>query len=80
MTKVEVATALKFLDSHRGLKQFSKKFRKEVRYYHCPLCNWWHLTSKNKEVSSKKEREIIIIHEERWKKLLNNNEDVNDNN
>lgn len=29
-------------------RQKHKRWRKkkEVRYYHCPLCNGWHLTSR----------------------------------
>mgnify|MGYP003403823145 FL=1 len=27
-------------------KKESKKFRKEIRYYHCDKCNLYHLTSK----------------------------------
>jgi len=26
-----------------------KKYRREQRYYHCPICNFWHLTSKSRE-------------------------------
>jgi len=40
-TKKEAQTALNFLKGMRG-----KKARKEKRYYHCPDCNFWHLTKK----------------------------------
>jgi hypothetical protein len=79
MTKIEAVTALKFLDSHSRLKRFSKKFRKEIRSYHCPLCNWWHLTSKTNEFLNKEEREIKILFKDTWFKLLNNKEDGNNN-
>lgn len=28
-------------------RKLSDRFAKEKRYYHCPDCNMWHLTSKN---------------------------------
>ena len=50
------------------LKDSNKPWRKESRYYHCPLCNSWHLTSK--EIGQGKIQEIKLIHEDQWLKLL----------
>ena len=54
----------------RYLKRFSR--RKEIRYYHCPLCNTWHLTSTDDDY----EKLNIEIKEELFKPYLN---DVADN-
>ena len=35
------------LNRNRHIKsKKGQKRRKEVRFYHCPECNMWHLTSK----------------------------------
>lgn len=39
-SKREAKTAL------NQLKKVRKKYRKEIRAYHCPNCNHWHLTSQ----------------------------------
>jgi hypothetical protein len=41
-TKIEAKSIL----NHNRKSHFNKKWRKEVRYYHCPECNMWHLTSR----------------------------------
>ena len=50
------------------LKDSNKPWRKESRYYHCPLCNYWHLTSK--EIDTKIQK-INLINEDQWLRLLN---------
>lgn len=63
-TKIEAASALNFA------KKDGRKFRREQRYYHCPECNHWHLTS-HELIEGKKVKEIELIEKERWEKLLN---------
>jgi hypothetical protein len=41
--------------------------KKEVRYYHCPICNWWHLTSKE---TTGGVHELDVKEVDRWKELL----------
>lgn len=51
------------------LKNSDKSWRRETRYYHCPLCNNWHLTSKDSE--DREIKEIKLVNEDQWLKLLN---------
>jgi hypothetical protein len=50
------------------LKDSNKPWRRESRYYHCPICNNWHLTSKGR--GEGKIQEIKLINEDQWLKLL----------
>ena len=68
LTKVDAINILNYNFNHSKSKH--KKHRKEIRYYHCPDCNMWHLTSK-----ASGENKVIffdIIEKERWEKLLIN--------
>jgi hypothetical protein len=71
-SKREAVTALKFIRENR----YGKKYRKEMRYYHCPLCNNWHLTSRE-EGLYRSEDINHIIQKEKWMKLLSANEQEN---
>ena len=51
------------------LMNSNKSWRRESRYYHCPFCNYWHLTSKDR--GEGKIQEIKLINEDQWLKLLN---------
>lgn len=42
--------------------------KKEVRYYHCPLCNMWHLTSKESGITKPEDLDVKEV--DRWNKLL----------
>ena len=51
------------------LKPKSNKHRKkEIRCYHCPLCNWWHLTSKEQSLMGIQELDVKEV--DRWNNLL----------
>lgn len=43
LTKIEAQTIINF--TRQKARRYMKN-RKECRYYQCPRCNWWHLTSK----------------------------------
>jgi hypothetical protein len=43
-TKKEAATTL----NYNAVSKIDRQRRKECRYYQCPLCNMWHLTSLDK--------------------------------
>lgn len=60
-SKIEAASALK-----HGLNKH-KKYRREVRMYNCPDCNYWHLTSKE-EFALPEETELIF--KNKWEKLI----------
>lgn len=42
-SKKEAETILNFIKHHRSR---NNKRRKEERYYHCPICNTYHLTKQ----------------------------------
>lgn len=63
LTKKEVISASK----HFGKKRY--QHRKECRYYHCPNCNMWHLTSKMEAFKPKEFQTSFTLD---WKNLLNN--------
>jgi len=48
------------------------QYRKEIRIYHCPECNQWHLTSHDNREGSRKIEEVDLAFFESWKKLINN--------
>jgi len=56
------------------LKDSNKPWRRESRYYHCPICNNWHLTSKDKDYN--KVKEIKLLNEDQWLKLLSKDIDL----
>ena len=60
--KKEVKTLLNYIRFSQ-----SKRWRKEVRYYHCPDCNHWHLTSSDKYDDEKIDIQIDYLE---WEKLL----------
>lgn len=30
-------------------QKLEKKYKKKYRVYYCPICNWWHLTTKEEK-------------------------------
>ena len=50
-------------------KKKNRQYRKEIRYYKCPECNMYHLTSK--EVGETKPAPLEIVHLDKWNKLIN---------
>ena len=56
------------------LKDSNKPWRRECRYYHCPICNNWHLTSKDKDYN--KVKEIKLLNEDQWLRLLRKDIDL----
>ena len=56
------------------LKDSNKPWRRESRYYHCPICHNWHLTSKDKDYN--KVKEIKLLNEDQWLKLLSKDIDL----
>ena len=72
-SKREAIGALNYNKKRNVNRRFDRRFRREVRYYHCPECNYWHLTSKKDNEGSKKEREVNLIEKERWEKKKKNN-------
>jgi hypothetical protein len=65
-TKKEAVTALNFIRENR----YGRQYRKEMRYYHCPLCNNWHLTSKEFTGLEQIEEIDHILQKEKWMKFL----------
>jgi hypothetical protein len=61
--KKQVKTVLNYIRFNQ-----SKRWRKEVRYYQCPDCNHWHLTSWD---DYDEEPLDIQIDYSKWEKLLN---------
>lgn len=39
------------------IKRWARRYSKEKRIYHCPVCDAWHLTSKD-SVDQRKEKEV----------------------
>ena len=46
-----------------------KKWSREVRYYECPICGWWHLTSKDEWEEPIKLELRQLQYAEKWKTL-----------
>ena len=70
LTKIEAITLLNFINSGK-VNRFRRqgKYRRETRYYHCPFCNSWHLTSR-KDEDKGKEVDITLVKINEWKKLI----------
>lgn len=66
-SKVEAQTVLNKLLRHDRRSRERDKQRKEQRIYHCPLCNAYHLTSKDFDDYS--DLSVIINKEEFYQKL-----------
>jgi hypothetical protein len=62
--KKEVKTVLNYIRFNQN-----KRWRKEVRYYHCPDCNHWHLTSRDDFDNDVLD---IQIDYPKWEKILLN--------
>jgi hypothetical protein len=58
-TKLEALTTLANMPK--------KQYRREIRAYHCPECNCWHLTSKEYE-----QYQTESVENELFKPYLNN--------
>lgn len=72
MTKVDAVTLLNFINKRKvNRNRKAGKYRKEIRYYQCPYCNYWHLTSKV-EFDGGKVMDVPDLKKiEIWQKLLN---------
>lgn len=53
-------------------KNKGKKWSREVRYYLCPHCNFYHLTSKEEYVEPVKLELEELKYAEKWKSLQEN--------
>ncbi len=47
------------------------RWRREIRYYHCPKCNMWHLTSISENPHDKLD---IKINKEMWEEFFKKQE------
>lgn len=50
-------------------KRHNRQYRKEIRYYRCPDCNMYHLTSKAN--GSTKKSDIDLTYTDKWNSLIN---------
>jgi hypothetical protein len=66
LSKEDAYNFITYLNKNK--RKVNKK-RKEVRYYHCPLCSYWH-TTKHEEGYSNTIKDIDVLQKDRWDKLL----------
>lgn len=49
----------------------SRQYRKETRYYECPICiGWWHLTSDEEYAESITIPLEELVYKDEWKSLM----------